>query len=96
MTLAPASPLEDSVATWVKLPEVGNGSDLAAENRVCLVGCMAELASRVQPQLLRRQSPRWVPQGLSLAPGAPGFAPEAAWGLRGVAPQGTGAPGWPE
>lgn len=63
MTLAPASPLEDSVATWVKLPEVGNGSDPAVEDRACLLGCTAELASRVQPQLLRRQAPRWAPQG---------------------------------
>lgn len=93
MTLALASSLGDSVATWVKLREARNSSDLAAENRVCLLGCMAELASHVQPQLLRRQSPRWVPEGLSLAPGTPGFAPEAAWGLRGVAPQGTSARG---
>lgn len=96
MTLAPASSLGDSVAIWVKLPEAGNGSDSAAENRVCPLGCMAELASHVQPRLLRRQSPRRVPEGLSLALGAAGFAPEAARGLRGVLTPRHQHPRWSE
>lgn len=61
-------------ASWwchlVKILEVGSGSHAAAQGAVPL----AELASHVQPQPLRKQSLPQVTEGLSQAARAPLFA----------------------